>query len=90
MARPLLQGKVRDVRELDTLARCIDYLKAGRLPELGDAVAGRFLVVESAGLTNNWQDAQHLEVIPPMGRQALQPLRCYCKRNAMVEPWRRP
>ena len=68
VARPLLHGKVRDVRELDTLARCIDYLKAGRLPELGDALAGRFLAVESAGLTNNWQDAQHLEVIP--ARQA--------------------
>ena len=36
----------------------------GKLPELGDALAGRFLAVESAGLTNNWADARHLEVIP--------------------------
>ena len=64
VAKPQLPGKVRDARELETLARCLDLLKAGRLPELGDALAGRFLAVESAALTNNWHDAQHLEVIP--------------------------
>jgi hypothetical protein len=64
VARPLLQGKVRDAREMETIARCIDLLKAGRLPELEDALAGRFLAVENAAMTNNWQDAQHLEVIP--------------------------
>ena len=64
VARPQLHGKIRDARELETLARCVDLLKAGRLPELGDSLAGRFLAVESAALTNNWQDAQHLEVIP--------------------------
>ena len=64
VARPQLGSKVRDCRELETLARCLDLLRGGRLPELGDALAGRFLAVESAGLTNNWADAQHLEVIP--------------------------
>jgi len=64
VAKPHLPGKVRDLRELETLGRCIDLLAQGALPELGDALAGRFLAVESAGLTNNWQDAQHLEVIP--------------------------
>lgn len=64
VAKPQLPGKVRDLRELETLGRCIDLLARGALPELGDALAGRFLAVESAGLTNNWQDAQHLEVIP--------------------------
>lgn len=64
VAKPQLPGKVRDLRELETLGRCIDLLAQGALPELGDALAGRFLAVESAGLTNNWQDAQHLEVIP--------------------------
>ena len=64
VARPQLHGKIRDARELETLARCVDLLKAGRLPELEDSLAGRFLAVESAALTNNWQDAQHLEVIP--------------------------
>lgn len=63
-AKPQIPGKVRDTRELETLARCVDLLKAGRLPELGDALAGRFLAVESAALTNNWHDAQHLEVVP--------------------------
>ena len=64
VARPMLGNKVRDCRELETLACCIDLLRNGKLPELGDALAGRFLAVESAGLTNNWADAQHLEVIP--------------------------
>ena len=64
VARPQLGNKVRDCRELETLARCLDLLRLGKLPELGDAMAGRFLAVESAGLTNNWADAQHLEVIP--------------------------
>ena len=64
VAKPQIPGKVRDARELETLARCVDLLKAGRLPELGDALAGRFLAVESAALTNNWHDAQHLEVVP--------------------------
>ena len=64
VAKPQLPGKVRDLRELETLGRCIDLLAQGALPELADALAGRFLAVESAGLTNNWQDAQHLEVIP--------------------------
>lgn len=64
VAKPQLGGKVRDLRELETLARCLDHLKSGRLAELGDALAGRFLAVESAAITNNWQDAQHLEVVP--------------------------
>ena len=64
VAKPQLGSKVRDCRELETLARCLDLLRMGKLPELGDSLAGRFLAVESAGLTNNWADAQHLEVIP--------------------------
>lgn len=64
VAKPQIAGKVRDQRELETLARCVDLLKQGLLAELGDALAGRFMAVESAALTNNWQDAQHLEVVP--------------------------
>lgn len=63
-AKPLLTGKVRDLRELETLGKCVDLLRSGRLPELGDALAGRFLAVERAGISNNWQEAQHLEVLP--------------------------
>ena len=37
VARPQLGSKVRDCRELETLARCLDLLRGGRLPELGDA-----------------------------------------------------
>ena len=64
VARPQMTGKIRDMRELETLARCIDYLSSGKLCEVGDTLAGRFLAVEAAALTSNWQDAQHLEVLP--------------------------
>lgn len=98
VAKPQLPGKVRDARELETLARCLDLLKAGRLPELGDALAGRFLAVESAALTNNWHDAQHLEVIPnrQSGLAGPSVLLQAQKHARQVEkasgrtPWRRP
>ena len=64
IAKPQLGNKVRDSRELETLARVLDLLRGGHLAELGDTVAGRFMAVESAGLTNNWTDARHLEVLP--------------------------
>ena len=64
VARPQMAGKVRDLRELETIARCLDYLKLGRLADVGDALAGRFMAVEAAALANSWQDAQHLEVVP--------------------------
>ena len=64
VARPQLHGKIRDARELEDTSAVRRPPESGRLPELGDSLAGRFLAVESAALTNNWQDAQHLEVIP--------------------------
>lgn len=42
-AKPQLGGKIRDARELETLAHCMDLLKAGQLALLGDTLAGRFL-----------------------------------------------
>ena len=36
VARPQMRGKIRDLRELETLARCVDLLKQGLLAELGD------------------------------------------------------
>ena len=42
VARPQMTGKVRDLRELETISRCLDLLKAGKLAEVGDALAGRF------------------------------------------------
>ena len=59
-----VKGKVRDLRELDTLARCLDMLQAGQLAELGDSLSGRFIAVENAALAGSWADAQHLEVLP--------------------------
>ena len=63
VAKPQMGGKVRDLRELETISRCLDYLRNGQLPELGDALAGRFMAVETAAISNNWADAQHLEVV---------------------------
>lgn len=73
VARPQLGGKVRDLRELETLGRCLDLLRSGKLPQLGDSLAGRFLAVENAGIHSNWSDAQHLEVIPTRQAGLAQP-----------------
>ena len=58
-----LGSKVRDARELETLARCIDLLGGGQLAEVGDTLAGRFIAVEAAALQGSWHDAQYLEVL---------------------------
>ena len=64
LVRPQVQSKVRDQRELETLARGLDMLREGRLEELGDLLSGRFVAVENAALTGNWSSAQFLEVAP--------------------------
>lgn len=98
VARPQMTGKIRDLRELETIARCLDYLKEGKLAEVGDALAGRFMAVEAAALTNSWQDAQHLEVIPAHHGGVTSPaVLLQAQRHAkQVEkatsrgPWKRP
>lgn len=83
VARPMLGNKVRDCRELETIARCLDLLRNGKLPELGHALAGRFLAVESAGLTNNWTDAQSASGKSyPCATTASHPRRFSSKLNA--------
>ena len=59
-----VQSKVRDQSELETLARALDLLREGKLPELGDLLSGRFVAVENAALTGFWQSGQFLEVAP--------------------------
>ena len=64
MVRPQIPAKTRDLRELETLARGIDYLRAGKVEQLGDLLSGRFIALENAALTGSWQTAQWLEVAP--------------------------
>lgn len=56
-ANPLL-------RELYSLALTIDFLRAGRLSEAADALAGRFVSVHTALTEGSWSTAAHLEVHP--------------------------
>ena len=64
MVRPQIPAKMRDLRELETLARAIDSLRAGKVEQLGDLLSGRFIALENAALTGSWQTAQWLEVAP--------------------------
>ena len=52
------------VRELRTLAECIDHLCKGRLPQLGDMLMQRFTAVEMSLSEGGWSAARHLEIIP--------------------------
>ena len=64
LVRPQLMGKTRDLRELETTARALDMLMAGGVEEMADILAGRFIAIETAGISGSWVTAQHLEVAP--------------------------
>eukprot|EP00435_Cladocopium_sp_Y103_P034714 s218_g9.t1 len=55
---------VRNHRELMTLARAIDLLLEGQLPELGDLLVQRLKAVETAVIEQSWSTARHQELIP--------------------------
>ncbi len=59
------QMKLRDERELRTLAQALDALMTGDLGRAGDVLMQRFRGVETAHPEGDWRLAQHLEVIPP-------------------------
>lgn len=52
------------MRELYSLAQTIDLLRAGRLPETADALAGRFIAVHTALTEGGWATAGQLELYP--------------------------
>ena len=52
------------MRELYSLAQTIDLLRAGRLPETADALAGRFIAVHTALTEGGWATAGSAGVVP--------------------------
>ena len=70
-ARPQSSMSLRNSRELRTIAECIDALLAGDLPHLGDLLMQRPKAVQTAVVEGNWNVAQHLELIPTTGSNAV-------------------
>ena len=84
LVRPQVGSKVRDQRELETLARGLDMLREGRLEELGDLLSGRFVAVENAGqVLNSWK-------WPPQGFQESLKHLCYSKFSATAKQSKEP
>ena len=59
--KPHLDMKSRDAKELAMLARSLDLLRDGRLPELADVLSARLLAVDTS-TRQGWGMARHLEV----------------------------
>lgn len=64
LIRPYFPAGNPLLRELYSLAQTIDYLRAGKLPEAADALAGRFVSVHTALSEGSWATAAHLEMHP--------------------------
>ena len=70
-ARPQSSMSLRNSTEWRTIAECIDALLAGDLPHLGDLLMQRLKAVQTAVVEGNWNLAQHLELIPTTGSNAV-------------------
>ena len=64
MLRPYHSTSSRDMKELYLLATTIDQLRQGKLGALGDAMASRFIAIQTAMMEGNWRSAQYLEMHP--------------------------
>lgn len=61
LLKPGLDPRARDAKELSTLARCLDLLADGKLPQLADALAARLVAIDVAS-RQGWNTARHLEL----------------------------
>jgi len=64
---PQSEVGVRNVRELRTLAACLDALLRGDVENLGDILMQRFKAVESASVKGDWGTSSQLELIDETG-----------------------
>lgn len=64
LIRPYYPAGSPLLRELYALGQAIDLLRAGRLAETADALAGRFVAVHTALAEGNWTTASQLELYP--------------------------
>ena len=70
-AHPQSSMSLRSSRELRTIAECIDALLAGDLPHSGDLLIQRLRAGQTEVVEVNWNLAQHLELIPTTGSNAV-------------------
>ncbi len=63
--------RLRDERELRTLAQALDALMTGDPGRAGDVLMQRVCGVEAAHLEGDGRLAQHLEVVPPAGSSSV-------------------
>ena len=64
LVRPHFPSTSRDMKEMYMLAVALDLLRCGKLQEVGDALASRFLAVHCAASEGNWSAAKFLEMYP--------------------------
>eukprot|EP00435_Cladocopium_sp_Y103_P044553 s906_g12.t1 len=72
--QPSLQGKLgmRTLRELKTLAHCLDLLAQGQIGQGADVIAQRVKALERATVEGHWSSAQFLELLEPEGTTLLE------------------
>ena len=65
--QPSLQGKLgmRTLREMKTLAQCLDLLAEGEVGRSADLISQRVKALERATVEGHWNSAQFLELLPP-------------------------
>lgn len=65
--QPSLQRRlgIRSLRELKTLAQCLDLMAQGEVGRGADLISQRVKAIERATVDNNGQSAQFLELLPP-------------------------
>jgi hypothetical protein len=59
--KPSLDPRSRDCKEIALLARALDLLQDGELPQLADLLAARLIAVETA-TKQGWQTVKYLEI----------------------------
>lgn len=60
---PVKGGSVRDSIDLRFLAECIDTLRAGEPPQLGDILMQRFKQIQNRMVTLDWGEGYHWDVV---------------------------
>ena len=85
MLRPYHSASSRDMKEPYLLATTIDQLRQGKLGALGDAMASRFIAIQTAMMEGNWRSAQYLEMHPlDAGSPAPVPLLLESRKHAKL------
>ena len=65
--QPTLQSQLgmRTLREMKTLAQCLDWLAQGQVGRGADLLSQRIKALERATVESHWNSAQFLELLPP-------------------------